>query len=167
MDVDMDMFPSTVMPPSPLTRVFDFTRYPALVDSVCSYLGIRDILALSRTCKDFSGIYPFLLRTQWNVDRRLSRFVRDPHALRSKLGEFDALIAGGFATQYFDRVLWSESDLDIFVQTGPDSDGIQEHLARAERYTHHPEPHDDYPWDPRELAGVGWQRSLARHVADV
>lgn len=45
----------------------------------------------------------------------------------------NALISGSFALQFFDRVHWPASDLDINVRQG--SDILESYLCRIEGYT--------------------------------
>ena len=56
-----------------------------------------------------------LQKTQWNIDKKLARFFKNPIIFREELAKQEALIAGSFAVQFFDRVVWEGSDLDIFV----------------------------------------------------
>ncbi len=54
------------------------------------------------------------------------------------MAEADALISGSFGLQFFDRVVWEDSDLDIYVKgnwedAGPNS--FCEHLVQVEGYT--------------------------------
>jgi len=109
-------------------------EYYPIFDRICSSLGIGDIVSLTRTCKSLSSVYQVLLTTQWNVDRALRRFVKDPCLFRSKLGEYDALVSGSFALQFFDRVIWPESDLDIFMRVGAQKH-FEEYLCQSEGYT--------------------------------
>ena len=91
-------------------------NYP-IFDCICSYLGIGETVMLTRTCRVLSHLFQILLKSQWNMDRALYRFVNSPQKFRSQLGQHDALIAGSFAVQFFDRVTWNDSDLDVFVQS--------------------------------------------------
>jgi len=107
-------------------------HYPVF-DRICSYLGIGDIISMTRTCKRLSGLYQALLATQWNVDRALRRFVNDPYRFRSKLGEYDAIVSGSFALQFFDRVIWPESDLDIYISQ-TQQEQFEAYLCESEDY---------------------------------
>ena len=91
--------------------------YPFFI-KLCDHLSIAEIVALTRTCKKYADLYQYLLPVQWNVDRRLRRFVRDPCGFRSQMAKSDALIAGSFIVQFFERTPWKPSDLDIFVEDG-------------------------------------------------
>ncbi len=48
--------------------------------------------------------------------------------------EYDALISGTFVLQYFERVLWEESDLDIFIKQGDGADASGRYLVKEEGY---------------------------------
>ena len=112
----------------------NYFRFPELTDNICYRIDIGDIFRLTRTCKSLRYLYRSLKETQWNVDRRLRRFVREPVALRSEMGRHDAVISGSFATQFFDRVLWSSSDLDIFAQQGSSAEAMSNYLQLQEHY---------------------------------
>jgi hypothetical protein len=77
--------------------------YWTIFDRVSSFLPIRDIHVLRRTCKAVTHIYDEMLKSQWNIDARLSRFFRDPRHFREVLGQCDALISGSFALQFFGK----------------------------------------------------------------
>jgi hypothetical protein len=51
------------------------------------------------------------------------------------MAQHGALIAGSFATQFFDNVLWKESDLDIYIQDGEGAAAFANHLRLTEEYT--------------------------------
>ena len=111
-----------------------FRAYPVF-DRFCTYLSIRDIISLTRTCKALSHLYRTLIRLQhWNIDRDLLRFVEDPRRFRSQLGKCNGLISGSFALQFFERVAWEGSDLDLFVEAGEDAQVLANHLVQVEGY---------------------------------
>lgn len=116
-----------------------FNAYP-IFDGICSYLEPRDIIALQKTTKQLARPLESLFQTQWNINGRLNRFVGDPVGLRSQMGRCDALISGSFALQFFDRVVWNDFDLDIYVQgprLNPGStklDGMARYLIYEEGY---------------------------------
>lgn len=117
-----------------LNLLIHHEQYYPIFDRICSYLSIADILTLRRTCKQLSNLYHVLLETQWNVNSRLRRFVKDPQGIRTQLGRHDALISGGFALQFFERVTWKESDLDIFIESGPGPIAFGNYLTEVEGY---------------------------------
>ncbi|KAL8655751.1 MAG: hypothetical protein Q9226_002923 [Calogaya cf. arnoldii] len=109
------------------------SRYP-IFECLCGHLCIGEIIALTRTCRKYSGLYQYLLPKQWDIDRCLRRFVRNPTGLRSKMGETNALISGSFAIQFFERKFWPDSDLDMYVKEGEESDALRRHLVMSEGY---------------------------------
>ncbi|RYP36499.1 hypothetical protein DL768_010932 [Monosporascus sp. mg162] len=50
------------------------------------------------------------------------------------LGRSNALISGSFALQFFERVMWPESDLDIVIQTGAGLEEMKGFLIGTEGY---------------------------------
>jgi hypothetical protein len=115
-------------------NIFDlFDCYPVL-DRICFYLPIGTIVALSRSCKRLSHLYRDLLRTQWNIDMKLSRFVGDSRKFRLQLREIEAVISGSFAVQFFDRTTYQDSDLDIYVKHGDHVKALADRLTAVEGY---------------------------------
>lgn len=51
------------------------------------------------------------------------------------MGKHDALISGSFAIQFFERVMWKESDLDIFIGQGPGAEALEDYLCKQEGYS--------------------------------
>ena len=45
------------------------------------------------------------------------------------MGKNDSLISGGIALQYFERVIWKESDLNIYVQDGPKARALAQYVS--------------------------------------
>lgn len=96
------------------------------------YLDTRDILKLYRTSW---AIRLDIKANEWNVNHRLARFFKDPTAFRSHLGRANALISGSFALQFFERVTWPESDLDIMIRDGDGLEEMDRYLTESEGYT--------------------------------
>ncbi|KAH8683003.1 hypothetical protein BGZ60DRAFT_551938, partial [Tricladium varicosporioides] len=101
--------------------------------------------------KQLSGVFDTLYKTQWNINRQLERFVNDPPSLRSLMSQCNALISGSFALQFFERVVWKNSHLDIYVECQPEGETalpLEEHLVGVEHYTLQPRDEiipTDYP----------------------
>ncbi|OTB03767.1 hypothetical protein M426DRAFT_12269 [Hypoxylon sp. CI-4A] len=106
------------------------SRYP-IRSRLNRFLSTRDILRLSETSWSMRRD---LMQNEWNINNKLRPFLNQPLQFRSKLGQCDALISGSFAMQFFDRVVWRESDLDIMVADG-EQDGLAEFLTAIEGYT--------------------------------
>ena len=114
--------------------VFDrHTCYP-FFSRLCDYLSVAEIYALTMTCKKYANLYQYLLPIQWDVDRRLRLFVKDPYGFRSQMAKHDALISGSFVVQYFERVTWKDSDLDVFIKHGESADVFGRYLVSEEEY---------------------------------
>ncbi len=71
---------------------------------------------------------------QWNVDRDLLRFVKDPRGFRTQLGKCDGLISGSFALQFFERVYWGGSGLDVFAENRGEAREFEHYLVNVENY---------------------------------
>ena len=128
--------------PSEPNRLLDFLvqheqHYP-IFDRICSYLGVDDIILVSKTCKRLSSLYQTVLKSQWNVDHALRRFVKNPQGLRSQIARCHGLIARSFATQFFARVVWPDWELDIYFMPFYGSSGnisaIGKYLVEFECY---------------------------------
>ena len=96
------------------------------------YLRLRDLLGLYRTSWN---IRLNLKENDWNINQSLLRFFKNPMAFRSCLGHADALISGSFALQFFERVVWPNSGLDIMVRDGRDLKTLGKYLVESEGYT--------------------------------
>ena len=115
-----------------VTLIDLFQQYP-IFESLCSFLGIGEIQSLIRSCTQLSHIYEHLLCIHWDIDAQLRRFVKYPTKLRRQLAKYNALIAGSFALQYFERVTWKDTGIDIFVEED-DAVGFCQYLTEAEGY---------------------------------
>ena len=119
---------------APALNLLDLFEYNPVFNSLCFHLPIKDIVSLTRTCKALSHVYQTLLKSKhWNVDKDLRRFVADPRRLRNQLGQCNAFISGSFVLQFFERITWEKSDLDIFVNRH-DAPRFEEYLVQKEEY---------------------------------
>ncbi|KAF7887809.1 uncharacterized protein EAF01_010963 [Botrytis porri] len=110
--------------------------YP-IFHNVCAHLDPNDIMLFRLTTTQLSPSFNSLFKTQWNINRQLTRFVQDPVGFRSRLAKHDALISGSFALQFFERRFWLDSDLDIYVQGANnfrDPEQIGKYLIKHEGY---------------------------------
>lgn len=60
--------------------------------------------------------------------------MRDPQLFRSELGKHNALVSGSVALQFFERVVWRESDLDVFIEEGENAGTFHKYLTEKEYY---------------------------------
>lgn len=98
-----------------------FSQYP-ICAALCSHLNILGILTLSRISRTLKRNVSSLLKPTWDINRKLSRFVDDPIAFRAQMCQDEAIISGSFALQFFDGIIWQESDLDVYV--GPSGGAV-------------------------------------------
>jgi hypothetical protein len=120
---------------SPLLDIFtQHEHYHLIFDNVYQRLDIKDIIAISRTCKKLSSFYKKMLPCRWNINRRLARYVNDPKAFRQILGEADALISGTFALLFFAQLYWLDSGLDIYVRQGSKADALIRYIGEDKSY---------------------------------
>jgi hypothetical protein len=120
---------------SPLLDFFEqHEKYHLIFDRIYQRLGIREIVAISRTCRRLSTFYKNMLPCRWNINRRLARFVNDPREFRSKLGEADALISGTFALLFFAQLYWLDSGLDVYVRQGSKADALTRYIGEDTGY---------------------------------
>lgn len=116
-------------PPPTIMTLLDI--YP-IRQNILSHLSTRDLLQLVGTSRimreDFRA-------KEWDINAKLSRFFQNPVAFRSQLGQSNALITGSFPLQFFERVVWPDSTLDIIIQANH-SDDMVEFLTKIEGYRH-------------------------------
>ncbi|CAJ2501734.1 Uu.00g045870.m01.CDS01 [Anthostomella pinea] len=74
------------------------------------------------------------INASWDINAKLAQLFDKPIAFRAKLAQCNALIAGSFALQFFERVHWAESDLDIEVQVGANLDAMHDFLINEAGY---------------------------------
>ncbi|MCJ1295304.1 hypothetical protein MMC34_006866 [Xylographa carneopallida] len=117
-----------------LNLLTNHEQHYTVFDGICSYLGIAEIIALTRTCKKLSGLYQRLLKTQWNIDRQLRRFVNNPKGFRAQLGRNDALLSGDFALQFFERRVWQDGNMELFAYRYSEVRALESYLVEVEDY---------------------------------
>lgn len=117
-----------------LVDFLDGSQYYPVYRSLLSQLDSLSIIRLSRTCRGLASLYRGAIRTEWNMDRLLRRFVSQPLALREQMRDHRAVIGGSFALQFFERVCWPEDSLDLYVQKPSEAQALEEHLVGSEGY---------------------------------
>ena len=120
---------------------------------ITSHLSITDIIALTRTCRTFSSLYRDMVQHHngaWNIDRRLEKFFADPRGFRKELKKADGVITGGFPLQFFGRMEWEGSDLDVCVRDGVQAEQLAEYLQNVE----------GYDLAARTVGGYGWANNV-------
>ncbi|KAH6670152.1 hypothetical protein B0J14DRAFT_113341 [Halenospora varia] len=94
-----------------MSSILDLLAVPHIFKSVFGSLETLDAVRFMATCR---LVYNEGKKT-WCVSDSLRRFVSNPSELLEGIRLADGVIAGGLATQFFERKVWDESDLDIFV----------------------------------------------------
>ncbi|KZT06562.1 uncharacterized protein LAESUDRAFT_700451 [Laetiporus sulphureus 93-53] len=117
----------------------------ATCNTILSCCCPADIIALSRTCK---GVRPktmcFMTRA-YDINHHLLRFFDEPTKFRSLQARTGTLISGSFALQFFDRTVYPESDLDLYVHL-PRRKEVG-HWLLAEGYSFAPNTKQDPDFD--------------------
>ncbi|EIW56989.1 uncharacterized protein TRAVEDRAFT_81046, partial [Trametes versicolor FP-101664 SS1] len=80
-------------------------------------LSPQDFLRLYRTCRLARDVVATFIKVAFDVNATLKRFVPDPLAFRSLQARTGTLISGSIALQFFDRAVYPESDLDLYVHS--------------------------------------------------
>ncbi|KAF7335577.1 DUF607-domain-containing protein [Mycena venus] len=98
---------------SPATRFFDIHMGPH--DLVFSYIPTKDLVHLMCTCR---RLHSLVKKVCFDLHRLLLPFFGDAtevERFRLMQSLTDTLISGSTALQYFNRVTYRDSDLDIYV----------------------------------------------------
>lgn len=86
-----------------------------LLLEVLLYSNSSDIYRLRRTSKVYKEWVDAALLIIFNLHRRLSFYFNDPVAFRLLQSRTGTVISGSFAVQFFRRVRWKGSDLDLYL----------------------------------------------------
>ena len=113
-----------------------FSAYPIL-EQPSTHLSIADIVALTRTHRELINVYKDLEANRWKIDQTLRRFVSNAARFRSQMAKYNALVFGSIPLQFFERVVWEESDMDILRHGKKDADAFGTYLSTLEGYKFH------------------------------
>lgn len=124
---DMDYEYQRAAPSPTLNNLFGI--YP-IRRAILACLSIHDVLKLMQTSRT---IRQDMKANEWDINAKLARFFKNPVAFRNQLGRSGALIIGSFALQFFERVVWPDTSLDLMVEDG---DSFREmcHFLTSEHY---------------------------------
>lgn len=87
----------TLTKPATNTTLLDVLSLYPVCDRLCSHLDVSGLLLLKTISKSLSGNIEAHLKQRWDINRKLTRFVREPKRLRSLMGKHDALISGKYS----------------------------------------------------------------------
>ena len=91
------------------------STYAPIQTMILPYLGIAEVIALTRTSKGFDCILPVLKAMAWNINYFLGYFFSDPPTFRSIQGECGALLSGRAVRNFLRRSRSPFGDLMVFV----------------------------------------------------
>ena len=86
-----------------------------LYDLIFDACTARSLVRLLRTCREFHISVKDYMARRFNITTHLSRFFKDPTSFRYLQATTGTVISGSNALQFFDRTLYSKSDLDLYV----------------------------------------------------
>lgn len=84
----------TETPPRSFNLFSELCTQYGFLKNLSTYLSIADLVALTRTHRDLSDVYKKLLRSRWNIDKTLCRFVSDPKGFRSQMASSSRVSCG-------------------------------------------------------------------------
>ncbi|TFY70235.1 hypothetical protein EVG20_g2782 [Dentipellis fragilis] len=86
-----------------------------ILDAIFAFSSPGTIIRISRTCRRIYAHVKSYLRVAYDINRHLSSFFPDPAAFRSIQARTTTLIAGSNALQLFERTIYPNADLDLYV----------------------------------------------------
>jgi len=98
---------------------------------------MADMISLTRTCTQLSGLYQYLVPSQWNIDHLLNWFVKDTDGFRAQMAKYNALVSGSPVREFFERALQKQTDLLCNVETSDEVNQLGEYLCQREAYVWH------------------------------
>lgn len=90
----------------------------SIYDTLFAYLSPASIFRTARTCHIARQASIDYQSRAFDIHRHLKRFFADPVGFRALQAQTGAVISGSNALQFFDRDIYPDSDLDIFVNVG-------------------------------------------------
>ncbi|PPQ98377.1 hypothetical protein CVT26_013837 [Gymnopilus dilepis] len=77
---------------------------------------LLSLFAVSRTSRLAHGVYTVYKQTVWNPDNHYRRWFHDVASFKELLQQTGGVVSGSFALQFFGRVHYPSSDMDIFLR---------------------------------------------------
>ncbi|KAF4573278.1 hypothetical protein EYR36_007789 [Pleurotus pulmonarius] len=86
---------------------------------VLHFLSLRDLLIYAATCKDVRIAVEQFTEKEYNIETCLSRFLlaKDVYTFREVQRMTNTIIAGSLALQFFARLNFPSSDMDLFTSS--------------------------------------------------
>ncbi|PPR00586.1 hypothetical protein CVT26_009861 [Gymnopilus dilepis] len=79
-------------------------------------LDIKAIVSLSKTSSALHSAYIFYAKQTWEPTKHFASWFEHPAAFRRLLARTNSVISGSFALQFFDRIYYPTSDMDIYLR---------------------------------------------------
>ena len=105
------------------------STYAPIQTMILPYLGVAEVMALTRTSKGFDCLLPVLKATAWNINYRLQAFFTDPLQFRSILGKSGGLITGTFPRRFLSRSCVPCDSIELCMNGGSDWGDLAECLS--------------------------------------
>ena len=86
-----------------------------VLDNIFDFASPGTLFCFKRTCKRAKTAVESYFRRAFNINRHLSQFFDNPHDFRSLQARTCTLISGSNALQFFNRVRYEGSDLDLYA----------------------------------------------------
>ncbi|KJA12934.1 hypothetical protein HYPSUDRAFT_649054 [Hypholoma sublateritium FD-334 SS-4] len=106
-------------PYAPAEHAMSILDLPATTDDILlDCLPPSDILRYSRTCRYANTVVKSYMKRAFNLNKLLSRFFSPTEIQRFRELQCSTgmLISGSIALQFFERVLYPDSDLDLYIE---------------------------------------------------
>lgn len=101
-------------PPS-YTFTNDILTNDLIYDLIMDRCSPDTIVNFSRTCRNAHSAVQSFIHRFYNINKHLTRYFPDPISFRCLQARTGTLISGSSALQFFERLHWDESDLDIYT----------------------------------------------------
>ncbi|KAI0337050.1 hypothetical protein BDW22DRAFT_1364556 [Trametopsis cervina] len=89
---------------------------PYVTDHILTHCTPGTLARLAQTCRAFHNVVQAYSASVFDINAHFRRFFDDPLGFRSLQARTGALVSGSNALQYFGRVVYEESDLDLYVK---------------------------------------------------
>lgn len=103
---------------STASQFYQILDRDSIYDTLFTYLSPASIFRTARTCHVARQASIDYQSRAFDIHRHLRRFFADPVGFRVLQAQTGAVISGSNALQFFDRDIYPDSDLDIFVNVG-------------------------------------------------
>jgi hypothetical protein len=91
-------------------------HYAPIQQCMFSYLGVPEVLALTKACRALACVQQRFKETSYDVNLCLQPFFTHPHEFRSLQAQCDALIVGDFARRFFTRRTSELLEMKIVIE---------------------------------------------------